>query len=221
MATMGAPSNVVYLTTMEASRETLQPLILSSKLKLSPEGVELIQAGLSSFLANFVSLIPYVPAEVVSSRVIVSPTKVSMFGMCRIIYQEKGLRGFYKGFNASLALWVTSSSQWWWMYGVSRRIGMQTELGKSHPLAVEASCGCLAGMSAVAVSYPIDTIKTRIMASQAETIPSFRQVFTSLVRRDGFRALYRGLPASLSQAALGSTIFATCYESIKSTAQTF
>lgn len=219
MATLGPPSNVIYFSSIESSRESLQPLVLQVMPSLSSEGVELIQACFSSIVSNFISLIPYVPAEVVSSRIIVSPHKIGMAEMCKNIYRSQGVRGFFKGFHASFGVCVTSGFQWWWTYALCRRVGLQTELGKSKPLFMEAVSGCVAGLSAVVVSYPIDTIKTRIMSSSGGQIPTFRATFRQVVKKDGYRALFRGLPASLSQAALGSTIFATCYETIKTASQ--
>lgn len=219
MATLGPPSNVIYFSSIESSRETLQPIVLQIIPSLSPEGIEILQAGCSSVISNFISLIPYVPAEVVSSRIIVSPQKVGMTEMCKNIYHAQGIKGFFKGFNSSFAVCVTSGFQWWWMYALCRRLGLQSDFGKTKPLLIEAVSGCFAGLSAVAVSYPIDTIKTRIMSSSHGPIPTFRKTFQQVVKKDGYKALYRGLPASLSQAALGSTIFATCYETIKNESQ--
>jgi hypothetical protein len=221
MITIGVPSNVIYFSTIEASREAFQPAISSAIPSLSQEGVELLQSAMSSIISNFISLIPYNPAEVISSRLIVQKNEcIGMTAMTKQIYREKGIKGFFKGFNASFALYMVSGAQWWFSYSLFRRLGLDTDFGKQNALVVESVAGCISGMSAVAVSYPIDTIKTRIMTnSESGHTPSFTSIFREVVRKDGYRALFRGLPASLYQAALGSTIFAACYELIKSASQ--
>jgi hypothetical protein len=220
MAVLGTPSNILYFTAIESSREIFQPIIINTFPHLPKEAVELLQSSTTAVFANFISLIPYVPAEVMSARMIVHPTRTSIFKIAKQIYQETGFRGFFKGFSSSFSVYFVSSATWWTSYSLSRRYGMHTEFGQANPLLIESGCGALSGLIAVSVSYPIDTIKTRIMSNPSSKVLTFRSVFKDLIRREGPRALFRGLPASLYSAAIGSTIFAASYETIKSAAST-
>jgi solute carrier family 25 protein 44 len=216
MAILGPPSNIVYFSLIESSREHIQPLIFAAAPSLKPEAVEVIQSGASALLANFVSLVPYVPAEVVSSRLIVHPKKVGMIDICKSIHRETGFLGFFKGFGPSFTVCTASSFFWWSSYSVLRRTGMHSEWIKDKPFVVESFSGLVAGLTAVTLSYPIDTVKTRIMASSSQVVPSFLTVMRTAVKNEGARSLFRGLPATLYQAALGSSVFAVFYESVKS-----
>ena len=220
IATMGAPSNVIYFGMIEATREMFQKQFKSA-LPNAPEIViDLLQTSCSSVIATFVSLIPYVPAEVLSSKLIVQGKEgMGMMAMAQHIFKEKHVGGFFRGFSSSFLVGVVGGAQWWFSYGEFRKYGMRSEIGKEHPFLVEAGAGLFAGVTSTIVSHPLDTIKTRIMTSCVKTsVQGFTSTFLQVLRRDGFRALFRGMPASVSQAALGSTIFASSYEMIKDSA---
>jgi len=216
IASMGMPSNVVYFNIIEVTREKFQKSLRKTFPTWSSPVVDGVQAIGSSIIANFISLIPYVPAEVISSRLIVQKRDgLGMTGISRSIFAEQGTRGFFRGFSASFYVNFVSGAQWWFMYSTCKRLGAESEVGKQHPVYVDAFSGLCAGLTSVLVSHPLDTIKTRIMTNQTITKQSFWSVMRSVVQKEGFRALFRGLPPSLYQAALGSTLFATSYELIK------
>jgi hypothetical protein len=222
IATMGAPSNVIYFGALEATRELFQEQF-KSILPTAPEmAIDLLQTTCSSIVATFVSLIPYVPAEVLSSKLIVQGKDgLGMVAMAKSIYNEKRVGGFFKGFSSSFLVGVVGGAQWWFCYAEFRKYGSRTQIGKENPFLVEAGAGLLAGVSATIVSHPLDTIKTRIMTSCAQTSSlGFGRTLVHVIQRDGFKALLRGLPANVSQAALASTIFASSYELIKKTSST-
>lgn len=257
IATMGMPSNVVYFNIVEITRERFQKSLRHAFPNMSPVMVDGLQASASAVIANFISLIPYVPAELISSRLIVHKTpEVGMKAVSQMIFQEKGYTGFFRGFSASFYVNCIAGTQWWFAYSTCKRLGTQTELGKQHPFVVDAFAGLVAGLSSIFVSHPFDTVKTRIMTgggdlrlindtvnsgtssasllspshpqqhasaqllSMSSHRASFVQVFRHIVKSDGYKGLYRGLSASMYQAAIGSTLFATSYELIKSMSST-
>lgn len=257
IATMGMPSNVVYFNIVEITREKFQKSLRNAFPSMSPVMVDGVQATASALIANFISLIPYVPAELISSRLIVQrQAEIGMSAVSRSILSEKGYSGFFRGFSASFYVNCIAGTQWWFAYSTCKRLGAQSDIGKSHPFVVDAAAGLLAGLSSIFVSHPFDTVKTRIMTgggdlsvvqsaadartasatllspshpqqhSSAQLFPSvanrasFAQVFRHIVKTDGYRGLYRGLSASMYQAAIGSTLFATSYEVIKSLSST-
>lgn len=217
IATMGAPSNVIYFGTLEATREIFQTQF-KSMMPTAPEmAIDLLQTTCSSVIATFVSLIPYVPAEVLSSKLIVQGREgIGMTAMAKHMFQEKHLGGFFRGFSSSFLVGVVGGAQWWFCYTEFRKFGIRSEFGKENPFLVEAGAGLCAGVTSTIISHPLDTIKTRIMTSCVKTSTlGFGRTFLQVLRRDGYRALFRGMPASVSQAAIGSTIFASSYEMIK------
>ena len=75
------------------------------------------------FTANAVSLIPWVPAEILAAKLAVQNTKnaIGMNEMITQIYRKEGILGFFKGFFSSLACHVTYSFTWWVSYSTTRR----------------------------------------------------------------------------------------------------
>lgn len=64
-------------------------------------------------------------------------------------------------------------------------------------------CGLMYGMSSALLGHPIDTIKTKMQSQLAYAKGGMIHTMTSIVRNEGFFALYKGLLPPL----LGSSIF--------------
>lgn len=124
IATMGVPSQLVYLSITESSREILQKNIKRVLPNASSMTVDTLQSSGTALAANMISLVPYVPADVISSRMVIQPAKgIGMTSMVKLIYKEGadaafggrggvfgGLQGFYRGFNISLCYGVLLSA---------------------------------------------------------------------------------------------------------------
>ena len=103
VACMGLPSNVIYLELTESTREIFQNKLKFVFPNLSLVYVDGIQSLASGLIANAVSLIPFVPADVLSARLIVQGRKdIGVYNMSRLIYKESGVRGFFNGYSISL-----------------------------------------------------------------------------------------------------------------------
>ncbi|CAG2174240.1 unnamed protein product, partial [Oppiella nova] len=82
----------------------------------------------------------------------------------------------------------------------------------THQPLVHFCCGSLAGLSATLVAHPIDVIRTRIIAqSEPKTYTSTPNAFKTIVRTEGYRALFRGLVPTLIQIAPLTGIQFTVY----------
>lgn len=217
IAVVGAPSNIIYFDLMEKTREIFQVKFRSIFPNAPSLVIDGLQTTCSSVVATFVSLIPFVPGEVLSSRLIVQGKfGVGTAGMTKLIYAEKGLLGFFRGFNSSFLVGMVGGAQWWFSYSLCRKYGMRTIYGKEHPLIVECGAGLVAGVTSTIVAHPFDTVKTRIMTSCMKSTPhSFISLFLQVIRTETPMALFRGMPAAIYQAAIGSTLFAGMYEVIK------
>jgi len=218
-ASMGIPSQVIYITITEGTREPLQKHATNMFPSASPIIIDAIQAGATSVLANAASLISYVPGEVVSCRMMIQPKEgLGVSGMCKLVWQEEGIRGFYRGFNSSLALNIVFSAQWWWSYSVFRREGAKIDVLARNPQLLDGSTGLLAGLVSTVMAHPLDTVKTRIMTRTSRLGPHSGgawMVLKDIVATEGYSALFRGIKASTTSCVLSSTLFAMSYELIK------
>jgi len=213
---MGVPSQVIYFTTTESSREYLQENLRRFLPGLSDPVIDGWQSFFSSLIANVASLIPYVPAEVLSSRLIVQHGRknIGIFSMTKLIISESGYRGLYRGFTTSCIVSIVFSSQWWWSYSVSRRVFAKVDSISNNPLFLDAYAGLVAGLVSTTISHPLDTIRTRIQtggSSQVHILPALREI----IRKDGRGAVWKGITASLCQSSISSMGFAIAYELIK------
>ena len=144
VALMGVPSQLMYLTITEASRESFQRSLKTIFPTLPSAMVDGLQASGTSVIANAVSYIPYVPAEVISSRMMIQGRKGNgMTQTMKCIWKEDGFRGFYRGFSASLMFGILLSAQWWWSYSVCRREFSRVEVMRSNPFLLDASTGLI------------------------------------------------------------------------------
>lgn len=143
---VGVPSQLIYFTITEATRELFQKSLKNLLPNMPSMYIDGMQSCSTSVIANTISYIPYVPAEVISSRMIIQGKDgYNMREVIKIIYKENGLKGFYKGFNASLMYGILISAQWWWSYSVCRREFSKYSVMNTNPLLLDASTGLIAG----------------------------------------------------------------------------
>ncbi|KAJ1491263.1 mitochondrial carrier domain-containing protein [Baffinella frigidus] len=78
--------------------------------------------------------------------------------------------------------------------------------------------GSMAGMSEHVFMYPADTVKTRMQADASRMQPQYKGVFNALgliVKSEGVRGLYRGVPAVMLGAIPGHALHFSAYEGTK------
>ncbi len=132
--------------------------------------------------------------------------------VAREIWATSGVRGFYRGYVASIVVYAPTSACWWGMYGNARRVLSDTAIGQWH-IARDAMSGALAGLSAAFVTIPLDTVKTRVQTTQRGL--SSTRVALDLYKAEGVRGFYRGLLPRMLSMAPTSTILVVTYELVK------
>lgn len=214
LAIMGMPSSIVYFLAYEASRELVHREVLSLFPKIAPTTLDFVQAASSSVLCNSLSLLFYVPAEVVSSRMIVQPRDgLGMRDMIGNVSSERGVSGFFRGYSPSLVTAVLSSSIWWSAYNICRRT-THGYFDKNPPQTLDAFSGFVAGVSSVVIGHPFDTLKTRIMTGVAKDRSMLVNIARLILSRE-LSSLWKGFAPNFLQSALTSSGFAVMYETIK------
>lgn len=86
----------------------------------------------------------------------------------------------------------------------------------------DATAGMLASVMSKTAVFPLDLVRKRIQVQGPtrsryayENIPEYstaRGAIQSILRREGFRGLYKGLPISLAKAAPASAVTLWTYE---------
>ncbi len=214
------PARAGYILALEGTRP--RALAAARGAGLDGASAEAVAHGCAGFAAAVASLLVYVPADVVSQRMMVADraansggARPSLLGEIRAVHASAGVAGFFRGFWVSAAVGLPAGSIWWAAFGWAREFipaafGPMTELG--------ATAAAAATVAAVA---PLDTIKVRTQLAGV-TEGSGRgvrepvwQMAGRLVRRDGILSLWAGSLPRFAHLSLWGTALITVYEQLK------
>lgn len=143
----------------------------------------------------------------------------SLVASVRDIYQLEGARGFFRGSSAAIAQIVPYMGLFFASYETLKITfaGLDLPFGSG-----DAAAGVVASVTSKTAVYPLDTIRKRLQVQGPtraryvhRNIPVYQGVWSALqliLRREGRRGLYRGLPVSLVKAAPASAISVWTYE---------
>ena len=157
--------------------------------------------------------------------------------IARDIYRSEGLRGYYKGTGAFLLMYVPGAAVQWGSYEVCKRFFHRMNdsffPGVGSPgarlLSEQMASAVTAATITSCVMNPIDIVKTRIQAGR--TIPSYEALlpeamqrqpllsrstilneFFHLIKKEGVRALGKGLLPRLATTIPVMTVESVIYE---------
>ncbi|EFX69084.1 hypothetical protein DAPPUDRAFT_301164 [Daphnia pulex] len=128
------------------------------------------------------------------------------------IYHTDGLRGFYRGYVASLFTYVPSSALWWTFYHL-----YQDHLSNLFPvwfpqLGIQCTSAILGGITTTTLINPLDIVRARL---QVQRLDSIGQTFRILWREERFYTFTKGLTARIIMSTFYSFSIILGYESVK------
>nr|CAG4648028.1 EOG090X08ST [Moina brachiata]SVE93098.1 EOG090X08ST [Moina brachiata] len=128
------------------------------------------------------------------------------------VYHKDGLRGFYRGYAASLFTYVPSSALWWSFYHF-----YQDHLHDYFPtwfphLGIQCASAVLGGLTTTTLINPLDIVRARL---QVQGLDSIRQTFRILWQEERFYMFAKGLTARLIMSTFYSFSIILGYESVK------
>ncbi|GAB4820597.1 hypothetical protein N2152v2_007643 [Parachlorella kessleri] len=161
----------------------------------------------------------------------------SFLAVCRSVYQEYGIKGFWNGVGASLVMVINPTLQYAlyeWLIKVraaARRREQRQLQGKAAAVApTRASAlevfllSALAKAGATIVTYPMLTIKTRLYTAKKGDkemqYAGIADAATQILRREGLAGYYKGLNSKIVQSVLAAAILFVCKEKITDFART-
>ncbi|KAG1955679.1 solute carrier family 25 member 44b [Pimephales promelas] len=213
-------SGQAYITTYELVRKYVSNYSKDNTLK------SLVAGGSASLVAQTIT----VPIDVVSQHLMMQgqgehltrfkikpEAKHSVFfGQTRYIigqmFAADGIRGFYRGYVASLLTYIPNSAVWWPFYHFYAE-----QLSKMAPstcphLVLQAMAGPLAAATASTVTNPMDVIRARV---QVEGRTSVIETFNQLIREEGFWGMTKGLSARIISSTPTAIVMVVGYETLK------
>ncbi|CAN6307824.1 unnamed protein product [Urochloa humidicola] len=161
------------------------------------------------------------PAVVVKTHLQVAPPPAAATATAAAILRRDGLRGFYRGFGASLAGTVPARALYMAALEATKSsVGpAAVRLGVSEPAAsaaASAAAGVSAAVAAQVVWTPVDVISQRLMVQTATSAAGCRyrggaDAFRKILAADGVRGLYRGFGLSILTYAPSNAVWWSTY----------
>ncbi|XP_069796449.1 leucine-rich repeat-containing protein 71-like isoform X2 [Narcine bancroftii] len=217
-------SGQCYVTTYELTRKYVARYHSSNAVK------SVIAGGSASLVAQSIT----VPIDVVSQHLMVRGQAMGRFGECPAvptsgpvarrlfvghtkevmaqIFRLDGLRGFYRGYAASLMTYIPNSALWWPFYHLyAEQLSYVTPTVCPH-LVVQAVAGPLAAATSSTLTNPMDVIRARV---QVEGRHSMLQTFKQLIVEEGAWGLTKGLSARILSSTPSAICIVVGYETLK------
>ncbi|XP_067881554.1 solute carrier family 25 member 44-like [Heterodontus francisci] len=217
-------SGQCYVTTYELTRKYVAQYSNSNTVK------SLIAGSSASLVAQSIT----VPIDIVSQHLMVQGQDMGRFkeppggaasGPARRrllmgqtkdvmvqIFRLDGLRGFYRGYTASLMTYIPNSALWWPFYHLyTEQLSYVTPSVWPH-LLVQAVAGPLAAATSSTLTNPMDVIRARV---QVEGRHSMLQTFRQLMTEEGVWGLSKGLSARVLSSTPSAICIVVGYETLK------
>jgi len=218
-------SGLCYVSTYEGVRH-----ILHSK-GVRDNKIKAIVGGASASLVGQTIIVPF---DVISQHLMilgtvtnkgkcdmsVNPLAIDTTGRSRgqvawdvtkSIYCRDGLRGFYRGYVASLCNYVPSSASWWCFYHMYKDVLFNSTPDLLPFTGVQCLAAVMSGCSTSLITNPLDLVRARVQV-QRRTIPdTIRHLWAS----ERYNVFTKGLTARMASSSIYSLAAILGYESVK------
>ncbi|KAI9695612.1 MAG: mitochondrial thiamine pyrophosphate transporter [Bogoriella megaspora] len=218
------PAELLYVTygaiqfsTYRSTSQLLQQLPPS--YKLPPAAEAFISGATAGTLATTLTY----PLDLLRTRFAAQGTEriySSLLASIQQIAHHEGHRGFFAGLSAGVGQIVPYMGLFFAFYETLRLplSHLQLPLGSSDAVA-----GISASVAAKTAVFPLDTVRKRLQVQGPtraryvhRNIPLYAEgvvgTLRAILKREGARGLYRGLPVSLIKAAPASAVTMWTYE---------
>ncbi|GFY56609.1 mitochondrial ornithine transporter 1, partial [Trichonephila inaurata madagascariensis] len=188
-------------------------------LELNP--LENASAG---FFAAFFSSFSLCPTELIkcrlqamretSSKESINRAHIGPWVLTKEIFKSEGILGFFRGFGVTVLREMPGYFFFFGGYELSRNL--LTPKGKSKDeigLLRTVIAGGIGGVSFWVAIFPADVIKSRLQISKSND--STVAVTKELIRKEGFKALYKGLGPTVLRTFPASGALFVAYEYTK------
>jgi solute carrier family 25 citrate transporter 1 len=131
-----------------------------------------------------------------------------------IIARERGIRGFFQGFVPTTARQAANSAVRFGSYGFLKQLAESyTAPGEKLGSVGTFAIGAMAGVVTVAVTQPLDTVKTRMQSIEARTVYGSTLRCAALIfKNEGITTFWSGALPRLVRLVLSGGIVFTMYE---------
>ncbi|KAE8148820.1 mitochondrial carrier domain-containing protein [Aspergillus avenaceus] len=180
-------------------------------------GPQTVIAGFGAgFTESLLAVTPFesIKTQLIDDRKSANPRMRGFLHGSKIIYQERGIRGFFQGFVPTTARQAANSATRFSSYTMLKQmaegyVAPGEKLGTASTFAI----GGMAGLITVYVTQPLDTVKTRMQSLEASK--NYKNSFTCaarIFRDEGMLTLWSGAVPRLARLIMSGGIVFTMYE---------
>ena len=167
-------------------------------LKNRTQGVRIIDYILVSTAASVANVFVNAPVWLVSTRMTLKqdPTPLACI---QSVYKNEGLLGFFKGIKPTLMLIANPIIQFVmfdWL-----KAYLKASKGGASTLRLFLY-GAYAKLIATLVTYPLQTIKTRMHVDKSQVPASFLEIIQQIAQNEGMAGFYKGMGAKIVQTVM-------------------
>jgi solute carrier family 25 (adenine nucleotide translocator) protein 4/5/6/31 len=122
--------------------------------------------------------------------------------------KSDGIQGLYRGFNISCVGIIVYRGLYFGMYDSLKPVLLTGSMQNSFLGSFLLGWGITIG--AGLASYPIDTVRRRMMMTSGEAVKysSSMQAFSEIVKKEGTKSLFKGAGANILRAVAGAGVLA-------------
>eukprot|EP00828_Plagiopyla_frontata_P046466 TRINITY_DN825_c0_g1_i3.p1 TRINITY_DN825_c0_g1~~TRINITY_DN825_c0_g1_i3.p1 ORF type:complete len:361 (+),score=52.05 TRINITY_DN825_c0_g1_i3:71-1153(+) len=158
----------------------------------------LISGCLSGMIGNSVVY----PLDIAKNLATIQKQKLSVGGMMSKIVKDKGIIGLYRGWVPTMMSIGPFTSCKWTAFEIMRKSYIKLYLKKDNAklsFVENFLLGGFSGCIAMTIIYPLSLISRRMMTSAMNPNvekKSIKQMIDAIIKDEGFKNLYAGLPIS-------------------------
>ncbi|XP_014788605.1 calcium-binding mitochondrial carrier protein SCaMC-2 [Octopus bimaculoides] len=186
---------------------------IKSLFKKDKHELGMAERFISGSLAGAISQTIIYPMEVLKTRLAVRKTGQykGIFDCAKQLLANEGLSCFYKGYIPNLIGILPYAGIDLCVYETLKSMYLARSKSKQDPsIFVILACGTISSTCGQLTSYPLALVRTRLQAHGASH--TMTSMFKDILRKDGFRGLYRGLTPNFMKVAPAVSISYVVYE---------
>eukprot|EP01132_Coremiostelium_polycephalum_P005232 gene5232-6513_t len=165
-----------------------------------------------AFAGAIESVVVVIPCELLKVRHMTQEHNRSFSHVFRDVLKEEGIRGLYKGGNATLLRQITNHMIRFPVFYMTTSYMKGGDEKKVLPTWQNLTAGFISGTASTLFNNPLDTIKTR-MQKQGQT-QSATEVIKSIYREKGFTGYWAGVIPRILRVGPGQAITWAVYQLI-------
>ncbi|RAL06307.1 putative mitochondrial tricarboxylate transporter (Ctp) [Aspergillus ibericus CBS 121593] len=189
-------------------------------------GPRTVIAGFGAgFTESLLAVTPFesIKTQLIDDRKSQNPRMRGFLHGSKIIFQERGVRGFFQGFVPTTARQAANSAVRFSSYTMLKQLAQgQVAPGEKLGTASTFALGGIAGLITVYVTQPLDTVKTRMQSLEASK--NYKNSFVCAARifkDEGVLTFWSGAVPRLARLIMSGGIVFTMYEKTMDALDTF